>query len=278
MGSVILFLPLALVREFQAFFRFLHREFSVTSAARLATMCDESAAKKLKSMLSDSSNFGLAKSFFSAGRAAGFEMTSKMEHVPETSESLIARVKQPANEEAWAEFQDMYRPVILRMARRRNLQDADAQDACQKILFAVSQAISEWEPHPERPFRAWLGRIARNAILNAVTRRPKDRATGLSEVEFLLHEVVAQDSDSSAELILETRRQLFHRASQIVRCEFTDVTWRMFWETEVDGQSVETVATSCGRTSGAVYIARCRVMKRLKEYVQSESQIWGGES
>lgn len=66
-----------LVREFRAFFRFLHREFSVTSAARLATICDESAARKLKSKLSDSSSFGLAKSFFSAGRAAGFDMTSE---------------------------------------------------------------------------------------------------------------------------------------------------------------------------------------------------------
>jgi hypothetical protein len=66
-----------LIREFKAFFGFLHREFSVTTAARLATICDESAAKKLKTKLSDSSNFGLAKSFFSAGRAAGFDMTSE---------------------------------------------------------------------------------------------------------------------------------------------------------------------------------------------------------
>ena len=68
-----------LVREFQAFFRFLHREFSVTSAAALATICDESAAKKLKAKLSDSSNFGMAKSFFSAGQAAGFNMASQQE-------------------------------------------------------------------------------------------------------------------------------------------------------------------------------------------------------
>lgn len=201
-----------------------------------------------------------------------------MEHVPETSESLIARVKDPANDAAWADFLKVYRPVILRMARRRNLQDADAQDVCQKVLLAISQAISQWEPYPDHPFRAWLGRIARNAILNAVTRRPKDQATGLSEIEFLLHEVAVADPDSSAELMLETRRELFHRASQIVRCEFTDITWRMFWETEVAGQSVEAVAAACGKTPGAVYIARCRVMKRLREFVQSESQIWGVES
>lgn len=201
-----------------------------------------------------------------------------MANVPKTSETLIARVKDTANGEAWAEFLNVYRPVILRMARRRNLQDADAQDVCQKVLFAVSQAISQWEPHPDHPFRAWLGRIARNAILNAVSRQPKDRATGLSEVELLLQAVPADDHENSAELVLETRRQLFHRASQLVQCEFTDVSWRMFWETEVEGQSVEAVSANCGRTTGAVYVARCRIMKRLREVVQSESQIWGLET
>ncbi|MEJ7594688.1 MAG: sigma-70 family RNA polymerase sigma factor [Planctomycetaceae bacterium] len=201
-----------------------------------------------------------------------------MEHVPETSDSLIARVQDPADDAAWADFLNVYRPVILRMARRRNLQDADAQDVCQKVLIAVSQAISQWEPHPDRPFRAWLGRVARNAILNAVIRRPKDQATGLSEVAFLLNDVAVEVPGSSAELMLETRRQLFYRASQVVRCEFTDITWRMFWETEVEGRSVDVVGASCGRTPGAVYVARCRVMKRLREYVQNESQIWGVES
>ena len=103
-----------------------------------------------------------------------------MTNVPETSESRMARAKDPANGEAWAGFLEVYRPVILRMARRRNLQDTDAQEVCHKVLFAVSQAFSQWEPHPDHPFRVWLGRIARNAILNAVTRRPKDQTTVVS--------------------------------------------------------------------------------------------------
>ena len=66
-----------LVLEFQAFFRFLHRQFSVLGTAQLADICDQSAVKTLKAKLSDSSNFGLAKSFFSAGKALGFDMTSE---------------------------------------------------------------------------------------------------------------------------------------------------------------------------------------------------------
>ena len=125
-----------------------------------------------------------------------------MANVPEASESQIARVKDTVNGEAWAEFPDVSRPVILRIARHRNLQDADAQDVCQKVFFAVSQAISQWEPHSDHPSRAWLGRIARNAILNAVSRRPKDQATGMSEVELLLKAVPSNGDENSAEPVL----------------------------------------------------------------------------
>ena len=201
-----------------------------------------------------------------------------MDEIPETRDSLLIRDADARGQSAWEQFVRIYRPVVYNVARMRGLQDADAQDVCQKVLFAISQAISQWEPHPDHPFRAWLGRVARNAILNAVIRRPKDQATGLSEVAFLLNDVAAEVPGSSAELMLETRRQLFYRASQVVQCEFTDITWRMFWETEVEGRSVDVVGASCGRTPGAVYVARCRVMKRLREYVQNESQIWGVES
>lgn len=201
-----------------------------------------------------------------------------MTHIPETSESLIARVKDPANSEAWTEFVNVYRPVILRMARRRRLQEADAQDICQKVLFAVSQTIPQWETRPDQPFRAWLVRIVRNAILNAVNRRPRDLASGLSEVELLLKEIPFADHRSSAELDTEICRQLFHRASETVRSEVTEITWRMFWETEVEGQAVETVAETYSKTVGAVYIARCRVIKRLRQAVQNESHIWGIET
>lgn len=66
-----------LMLEFQAFFRFLQREFSVTDAARLADICDQSAVKTLKAKLSDSSNFGFAKSFFHAGTSLGLNMSSE---------------------------------------------------------------------------------------------------------------------------------------------------------------------------------------------------------
>jgi RNA polymerase sigma-70 factor (ECF subfamily) len=201
-----------------------------------------------------------------------------MDETPETSESLIARVKDLADGEAWTEFLAMYRPVVVRMALRRGLQDADAQDVAQKVLLAVSLAIGKWEPRSEQPFRAWLGKIAHNAILNRLTRRPPDVGTGLSAVADQLNEVAEDDPDTAAEIVLETRRELFRLASQQVRVEFAPVTWEMFWETEVHEKSVEEVAAAFDRSPGAVYVARCRVMKRLRDRVQEVSVVWGVDS
>ncbi|MBC7853205.1 MAG: sigma-70 family RNA polymerase sigma factor [Pirellulaceae bacterium] len=201
-----------------------------------------------------------------------------MDETPETSESLIARVKDLADGDAWTEFLAMYRPVVVRLARRRGLQDADAQDVAQKVLLAVSLAIGKWEPRSGQPFRAWLGKIAHNAILNALTRRPPDIGTGLSAVADQLNEVAEDDPDTSEAIVLETRRELFRLALQHIRMEFTPTTWEMFWETEVHGKSVDEVAASLERSPGAVYVARCRVMKRLRDRMQEVSAVWGIDS
>jgi len=142
-----------------------------------------------------------------------------MEPSPETSESLIARLKDPADAGAWAEFLAIYRPVVYRLARRR-MQDADAQDVSQKVLLAVSQAISRFEPGVgQPPFRAWLAKIARNAILNAVSRRKPDMGSGSSSLLDVLHQQAQPDPDTTAELLLESRRETLRWVTEQIRSE-----------------------------------------------------------
>jgi RNA polymerase sigma-70 factor (ECF subfamily) len=191
-----------------------------------------------------------------------------MEVLPTTSETLIARVKDPADATAWTDFVAIYRPVIYRMARRRAMQDADAHDVAQKVLLAVSQAIANWEPGKDRPpFRAWLLVLSRNAIINALSRRRPDAGSGSTQTLELLHEQVDNDPQTTAELALEARRETLRWATEQVRGEFSEAIWRMFWETAVLGRTPADVAGELGRTPGAVYMARFRVMQRLKEKV-----------
>lgn len=197
-----------------------------------------------------------------------------MPEFPETSHSLIARVHDVANGAAWAEFLGIYQPVVYRMARRRGLQDADAQDVVQQVFASIARSIDTWTSGADRPpFRAWLTTVARNAITNALTRRPRDRAAGATSVVERLNAVPAPE-ETTSEIIRESRREIVHWAAKQIRSEFTEQTWDIFWKTSIDGAAVAEVAASTGRSVGAIYVARHRVLTRLKEKVAEVSQHW----
>ena len=188
---------------------------------------------------------------------------------PETRESLLVRVRSPENREAWDQFVLIYRPVIYRLARYRGLQDADAQDLVQQVLIAIAGAICSWEKANESVrFRHWLRRVARNAIINALTRRPQDLATGGSSVQELLLEHPQCDAEAEARIELEYRRELYLRAARMVRGDFDAETWQAFELTVIDERSVNEAAADLGKSVGTVYAARSRIMRRLREAVR----------
>ncbi len=200
-----------------------------------------------------------------------------MDNWPETSESLILRLNDQQDATAWNEFLAIYRPVVLRMAQRRGLQHADADDLSQRVFLSVARKVSDWEPNnAETRFRNWLGRIARNAILNELTRAKPDRAAGAGGHDAVLGQVPDQGELSSV-LMIEARREALSWAASEVKIEFSPTTWEMFHQTAIDGKPVTEVADGLGRSAGAVYIARCRVMQRLKEKVQELSHFWSDE-
>ncbi len=192
-----------------------------------------------------------------------------MAEFPDTQESLLARVQGRGDEAAWQDFVAIYRPVVYRLARKRGLQHADAEDLAQRVLMAVSRAIGSWEADAARgPFRCWLATIARNAILNALTRRPPDAGVGGTTVLELLQEHPQPDDATCADLQQEYRRALFRWAAGRIREEFTPETWNAFWLTTAEGLGVEQAAAAMGKSRGAVYAARSRVMRRLRSEIQ----------
>ena len=103
--------------------------------------------------------------------------------IPDTQASLLIRVKDPLDRDAWLEFSEIYYPVTYRMARRRGLQDADAQDLAQTVLTSVAEKVGDWQHDPARGrFRSWLTTVTRNAIIDHLRRVRPDRATGGSSL------------------------------------------------------------------------------------------------
>ena len=187
---------------------------------------------------------------------------------PETRPSLLVRLIDRADQEAWHEFARIYGPVVYRLALRKGLQHADAEDLAQQVLTAVSKAIDRWQIDPTRAkFSTWLNRIAHNLVINALTRAAPDRAAGDTGMTEHLHQHAAPGGPDSDLIRIEFRREVFRWAADQIRHEFRTATWDAFWLTAVEGQTVEQAAEGLGMSSGAIYAARSRVMRRLKEKV-----------
>lgn len=196
-------------------------------------------------------------------------------NLPDTRNSLIARLGDGADVEAWHEFSQVYRPLIVRMGLAKGLQRADAEDLAQTILVSISGAIGKWQPAGPAKFRTWLKRIADNAILNALTRKKPDLAAGGTSVDQLLNSSQRPEGPDTELLQLEYRRGVFHWAANKIRDEFTETTWQAFWLTAVESQPAETVGQTLGRNRGSIYAAKSRVMSRL---LQQVDQFEDGES
>lgn len=194
---------------------------------------------------------------------------------PDTRASLLVRVSDPADQAAWHEFVDIYRPLILRIARHKGMQAADADDVAQQVLLSVAKAVEGYDPQRAK-FRTWLHRVSQNAILNALARRKPDRGSGGSGLLAVLNQHEAHEGPDSDLLRLEYRREMFRWAARQVRREFQADTWNAFWLTAVDGRDCRDVAKELGKKLGAVYTARSRVTQRIQEKVaEYEEELQG---
>ena len=191
-----------------------------------------------------------------------------MDDSPATRCSLIVKLRDPADSAAWSEFVALYEPLVYRLARRKGLQDADAHDLCQEVFQAVARAIDRWEPG-RGSFRGWLSRIARNLLINFLTRgQHQPRGTGATSIQELLEAQPAADPSATALFEAEYQRRLFHWAAGRGPGEFTIPTWQAFWQTAVLDRAPSEVAAELGLSVGAVYVARSRVLARLKRRIE----------
>jgi len=196
---------------------------------------------------------------------------------PETRASLILRLRDAADMAAWDEFTEIYAPVVFRLAQGRGLQAVDADDLVQEVLAAVARSIANWLEKEDRgKFRAWLFCIARNTAIDFLTRRKhRSLVTGRDQAKYL--EAIAADEDVSSDFDIEYRREVFRWTSDCVREVVSESTWQAFWLTSVEDRSVHDVAEQLGQSVGSNYIARTRVMKRLRQLVKQYEEIGQNE-
>lgn len=192
-----------------------------------------------------------------------------MTSAPTTRASLLLLLRDSQNHEAWVEFVALYESVVYRLLRKSGLQDADSHELMQEFFLTVSRNIERWDPAMERgSFRGWLRRVTRNLVINWMKARQRQSvAVGGPAMWELLETIPVNVEQESDEFDRELRRAAFHRASERVRTEVSSKAWEAFWETTVAGSSPSVAAQKLAMSAGAVRVAKCRVIARLREIV-----------
>lgn len=188
-----------------------------------------------------------------------------IEEAGATRASLLIRIRDPRDAEAWNRFVSIYTPVVYGFARRRGLQDADAADLAQEVLRSVSNASTRLRYDPARGgFRGWLFTVTRNKINTFFSKRKRD-PLGQASLEGNSDELVAREEE--ADWSRDYEQRLFSCACESVKDLFQETTWQAFWRTAVEGVEPRAAALALGISPGAVYIARSRVLARIKERI-----------
>jgi RNA polymerase sigma factor (sigma-70 family) len=196
--------------------------------------------------------------------------TEFVDDSPVTRLSLLVQIRDGTNRAAWQEFARLYGPMVYGFARKRGLQDADAADMMQDVLRAVFSAIGRLDyDRSQGTFRGWLFTITRNKIFNFLAaRRARPQASGEDGANHRLDS--HPDSNDGAETWeMEYQRRVASLAMERVKGEFHDNTWRAFRLTAVEGVSAADTARQTGLSPGAVYVAKSRVLARLRLEVES---------
>jgi RNA polymerase sigma-70 factor, ECF subfamily len=175
-----------------------------------------------------------------------------------TSISLLQRLRQPGDQDAWSRFVHLYTPLLYYWARRAGLAEAEAADLVQEVLLALVQKLPHFAYDPEQSFRGWL----RTITLNKWRERRRRLALPVDDVGI---SDVADSGDGDAFEEVEYRMRLVNQALQIMQAEFEPTTWKACWEFVVSGRPAAEVAAELGVSADVVYGAKSRVLRRLRE-------------
>ena len=186
---------------------------------------------------------------------------------PVTRPSLLVRIRDPQDREAWNRFVELYTPLIYGYCRRRALQDADAVDVAQEVLRAVASSIPHFDyDRGQGTFRGWLHRVTWSKLCTFYAKRQRHaQGTGDTGVHQML--AALPDRDEALEWDREYDRRVYEWAVEQVRGDFRVRSWQAFWQTAVEAKPAQDVAKALGLTVGAVYIAKSRVIARLRDRI-----------
>jgi RNA polymerase sigma-70 factor (ECF subfamily) len=188
-----------------------------------------------------------------------------------TSSSLIQRVKS-RDPVAWQRFVTLYGPMVYDWSRKAGLQSNDSADVVQEVFHSVATGLESFQYGGQgQTFRGWLWTITRNKIRDFARRRVnRPDAAGGTDAYLRLQDLPDELPEASIGPTGIGDQGLVRRALELVRAEFEERTWQAFWRVTMEDARPADVATELGMSVGAVYMAKSRVLNRLRRELAEE--------
>jgi RNA polymerase sigma factor (sigma-70 family) len=192
-------------------------------------------------------------------------MTRTSTSMTRTSTSLLQRLGDPNDSAAWARLTLLYTPLIRRWLGRQLRQEADVEDVAQQVFTVIVQEGPAFQ-HNGHPgaFRAWLRAICVNCLRKFWSTRPPT----IPNPEAILQQLEDPHSDLSQKWDREDDKLVYRRALELIKGEFKTKTWLAFQRVALDGQQPAVVAAELGLSVHAVFIAKTRVLARLRKEIE----------
>lgn len=178
----------------------------------------------------------------------------------ETPVSLLERLQQSAQEKPWERFVELYTTLLYYWVRRAPCHELDAADLVREVFTLLVRTPPEFIYDRHKTFRAWLRTVAFNCWHHLRRRAHVPREPDAPD----LTELAAPENDDPFWEV-EYRERLVVRALELMRAEFQPTTWQACWRWLVDRQPASEVARELGISIGAVYMAKSRVLSRLRQ-------------
>lgn len=180
-----------------------------------------------------------------------------------TSVSLLLRLKRSGDDDAWSRFVELYTPLLFFWARQNGLRSPDDSDFVQDVFLTLIEKLPRFEYDRGKSFRGWLHTL--------VINKWRDRCRVAIPVGLPLDDDLAASPEKGASDIFcqqEHHRYLAARALAIMQAEFSEKTWKACWEFVVRDRPAHDVAAELGIAESSVYVAKCRVIRRLRQELE----------
>ena len=177
-----------------------------------------------------------------------------------TSVNLLRRVREPSDRAAWQRLVDLYAPLVFHWGKSEGLNATDASDLVQDVLTLLALKLPEFEYDPNRKFRGWLRTLTVNRARDFQRLQSLRPTTGVDQT------IASASVPDNVDLLHEAeyRHYLAGRALELMQTEFQEATWRACWLLVIDDRGAAEVARELGTTANAVYLAKSRVLAKLR--------------